>query len=188
MRDFNARFAAGAAFVVRKKLRFPSSAPASPSSLQADRLEELWLSLAAGRKGADGSAGLRGSFKGSFKGPMRAAGGSMRSVRGSSASFKGGVSGVESDLTADGDVMRYEGRRWKRVPGQNLKDRLVTEVGLWHFALFHALRVGHERQKPCPFRRRAGTRVLAPCPFFFWTMSSLALRLYAERAGPRGGG
>lgn len=130
MRDFNARYAGGAAFVVRKRMRFPSSAPASAGSLKgsADRLEELWLSLVVSRKGGDGSAGLKGSFKGSFKGPMRVAGGSMRSVRGSSGSFKGGVSGVESELAADGDLMRYEGRRWKRVPGQNLKERLVTEV------------------------------------------------------------
>ena len=67
-----------------------------------------------------------GSATMSFKGSSSPGGGSRRLLNGSS--FKSAGSGLESEVVVDGDVMRYEGRRWKRVSGQSLRDRLVTEV------------------------------------------------------------
>ena len=124
VRDFNARFSAGSPFVIRKRLRFPCHDSGSRAAGQAARLEEMWLSLVASRMVAKGVE--EGSATMSFKGSSSPGGGSRRLLNGSS--FKSAGSSFESAVVVDGDVMRYEGRRWKRVPGQSLRDRLVTEV------------------------------------------------------------
>jgi hypothetical protein len=122
VRDFSARFGAGTSFVVRKNLRFPFAGPGvGQASAHSEHLEEVWLTLVA--KGGGRKASKGGSFKG---GSFVSRGGSFRS--GLAGSFKAGASEAEGELIVDGEVMRHQGRRWTRVPGHNLVDRLVTEV------------------------------------------------------------
>ena len=46
----------------------------------------------------------------------------------SKASVAQAPQAVQNKLKVDADLMRCEGRRWVRLPGENLSDRLVTEI------------------------------------------------------------
>ena len=106
VRDFAEKFGIGSAFPIRQHLRFPYSAPEKGQGGASAHLEEIWMSLSA--------AGVGKQKK--------------RASVVSKASVAQAPQAVQNKLKVDADLMRCEGRRWVRLPGENLSDRLVTEI------------------------------------------------------------
>ena len=108
VRDFVAKFGNGSSFAVRQHLRFPHSAPEKEQDGSPAHLEEIWMSLSAA--GACASKQKQETSMVRSKTPLVQTPQSM-----------------QNQLKVEADIMRFEGRRWIRVPGESVSDRLVTE-------------------------------------------------------------
>jgi hypothetical protein len=108
VRDFVAKFGNGSSFAVRQQLRFPHSTPAKEQDGAPAHLEEIWMSLSAAGAGVSKQKQDTSQFR--SKTPL------VQTPQ-----------SVQNQLKVEADIMRFEGRRWIRVPGERLSDRLVTE-------------------------------------------------------------
>ena len=100
--EFNQRFMAGDEFALRKHLRFPHAGVSEAGGDEKGELAEVWLTIATTGKEAQNAGHAQGA------GLRQEGHGGQRVV-------------------VQGDVMRYEKRRWVKDPDQELSKRLVTE-------------------------------------------------------------
>ena len=100
--EFKQRFTAGNEFVLRRDLRFPHAGVSEAGGDEKGELAEVWLTIATTGKEAQNAGHAQGA------GLRREGHGGQRVV-------------------VEGDVMRYEKRRWVKDPDQELSKRLVTE-------------------------------------------------------------